>query len=75
MRERRGRGNIKRKGTSLMKYYRELENSVAKIRDTLSPYSTFVKTEYEKLEKMQTKFHSHVANLQKLRGEIDAAFK
>jgi small GTP-binding protein len=56
-------------------FTRELENSVAKIRDTLSPYSTFVKTEHEKLEKMQTKFHSHVANLQKLRLDIDAAFK
>ena len=48
---------------------------MARIRDTLSPYTTFVKTEYEKLEKMQTKFHSHVTNLQKLRSDIDTSFK
>eukprot|EP00026_Physarum_polycephalum_P004711 Phypoly_transcript_04734.p1 GENE.Phypoly_transcript_04734~~Phypoly_transcript_04734.p1 ORF type:complete len:660 (+),score=98.31 Phypoly_transcript_04734:92-2071(+) len=65
-----------RLSTALENHFtRELENSVAKIRDTLSPYSTFVKTEYEKLEKMQTKFHTHVTNLQKLRTEIDGAFK
>jgi hypothetical protein len=62
--------------TTLRNHFtRELDNSVVRIKDNISPYSTFVKTENDKLMSTQQKLKDNSQQLKDLRAEIETMFK
>ena len=50
---------------------RELTRACEKLTGAISPYTRFVKSELERLEKLQHELDEHTATLERLRREID----
>lgn len=56
-------------------FERELIDSVSKIRDSVSPYTLYVKTEKEKLDKTKVKIEETIKNVTGSMHAVELAFK
>lgn len=65
----------KLKSTLEEHYKREQDFAIQKLEDAMSPYTRFVKTEKEKLEKYESKFKETANELHDMREELASLFK
>jgi len=62
-------------GNSLQSHCtRELENSITRIKDSITPYTTFVQTENQKLTFTQKKMQTHLGSIKAIRSDIEKSF-
>eukprot|EP01113_Clastostelium_recurvatum_P030327 TRINITY_DN3675_c0_g2_i2.p1 TRINITY_DN3675_c0_g2~~TRINITY_DN3675_c0_g2_i2.p1 ORF type:complete len:683 (-),score=132.80 TRINITY_DN3675_c0_g2_i2:46-2094(-) len=55
-------------------FTRELDNSIQRMKDTVSPYTLFVRTETDKLGALRTKLAGYKGRLAALRTDVDSRF-